>query len=316
MRALRIAICLLLIGPGPIHGQTKPDPEQLFRQGQAHYRVGEFERALQAFKASLHIAHRPSTVFNIAQCHRQLKNPERALFFYKLYLSEWDRINPGHPAPARHEVNRHITELALALQRQESAARESTGARTQSVPPAQLQIKGVVVDGARIVVDGLLKGVSPMLKPIAVRPGRRQLEIHAAGHRPWSRTVAFVSGEEVSVTVQLEPTPKRNAGWLASTLVSVLAFAGAEALAIVYYKKANEHFVDLGPYRSDRNVMIVGHTVAGALLAFAGTSLYLYLRSDRSPPTRTDASPYRRALTNIAISPAPDGVRAHALFRF
>ncbi len=60
-----------------------------FVQGQTLYRQGKFGAALIAFQeAARHIKH-PSVTINMAQCHRNMRRHKKALFFYKLYLTQW-----------------------------------------------------------------------------------------------------------------------------------------------------------------------------------------------------------------------------------
>lgn len=57
-----------------------------FRAGQNAYEAGEYEGALKAFSEAYGLQPVPGLLFNIAQCHRQLGNYERAAVFYQQYL--------------------------------------------------------------------------------------------------------------------------------------------------------------------------------------------------------------------------------------
>jgi hypothetical protein len=70
----------------PSNGSTK-EARRLAQAGQTAYDLGNFEEALQDFSKSYELAGKPGLLFNIAQCHRQLKNFERAAFFYRRFLS-------------------------------------------------------------------------------------------------------------------------------------------------------------------------------------------------------------------------------------
>jgi len=84
---------------------------RLFEQAETQYRLGNFDSALRAYQAALERRPDPSLVFNIAQCFRQLKNRERAVFYYRLFLSDWERANPGITPPNEAEVRQFIKEL-------------------------------------------------------------------------------------------------------------------------------------------------------------------------------------------------------------
>jgi tetratricopeptide (TPR) repeat protein len=59
-----------------------------FERAQQHYSLGEFEAALAHFRAAYQAAPHPDLLFNIAQCHRNLGESARAIFFFERYLSE------------------------------------------------------------------------------------------------------------------------------------------------------------------------------------------------------------------------------------
>lgn len=57
-----------------------------FLKGQKAYAAGEYEKALAAFSEAYGLQPVPGFLFDIAQCHRQLGNYERAAVFYQQYL--------------------------------------------------------------------------------------------------------------------------------------------------------------------------------------------------------------------------------------
>ncbi|MBZ4375797.1 tetratricopeptide repeat protein [Corallococcus sp. AS-1-6] len=92
-RALSLALALALGTPVPAVAQdaaasaTEDAARERFSEGNLAYDLGEFDRALKAFSEAYRLKPLPAFLFNIAQCHRQLKNPSRAAFFYRRYLS-------------------------------------------------------------------------------------------------------------------------------------------------------------------------------------------------------------------------------------
>ena len=82
------------------HGQPKKvetDEQKarvLFADGQKAYDVGEFERALTLYSDAYKLKSLPGFLFNIAQCHRQLGNFERASFFFGRFI---DNSKPAAP---------------------------------------------------------------------------------------------------------------------------------------------------------------------------------------------------------------------------
>ncbi|MBW2731620.1 MAG: hypothetical protein JRH20_04455 [Deltaproteobacteria bacterium] len=95
--------------------QAKAQAHALFQRGSVAYKLGRFNEALEHFRGVAGLVNRPSVLFNIAQCHRQMSQDKKAHFSYQLYLSEWERLHPGQPAPFQQEVMSHITKLAERL---------------------------------------------------------------------------------------------------------------------------------------------------------------------------------------------------------
>lgn len=97
---------------------------QLYQEGEQHYRIGQFDKALQQYETALKLAARPNIMFNIGQCYRQLRQPAKALFYYKLFLSEWKRQHPQDPDPlVFREVHKHIVQLTAELRAREAQHR-------------------------------------------------------------------------------------------------------------------------------------------------------------------------------------------------
>ena len=82
-----------------------------------HYKLGRFDEALTEYSKAYELFPAPPLLFNLGQCHRELKNCTRALFFFESYLHE----EPD--ARDRRLVEALITDCRLATQRQERADR-------------------------------------------------------------------------------------------------------------------------------------------------------------------------------------------------
>jgi tetratricopeptide (TPR) repeat protein len=89
-----VVLSLLLLCPGSIHAdQELARARKLFREGEIHFNLGEFEKAKEKFSAAYRVKQIPAFLFNIGQCHRQLGNCERAVFYFRQFL----RYQPGSP---------------------------------------------------------------------------------------------------------------------------------------------------------------------------------------------------------------------------
>jgi len=65
----------------------------IFDQGQTHYKLGRFDKALIAYTRAYQLLPLAGFLFNIGQCHRLLGRYKQAIHFYKGYLRE----TPGAP---------------------------------------------------------------------------------------------------------------------------------------------------------------------------------------------------------------------------
>ena len=66
----------------------KVEARKLFDQATEQYKVGKFAEALVGYEAAYALFKAPAFLFNIAQCHFQLQNWDRAVFFFQSYLRE------------------------------------------------------------------------------------------------------------------------------------------------------------------------------------------------------------------------------------
>jgi Tetratricopeptide repeat len=97
-RVLRATALLLIVGAffgaffGPATAladdHAKVEARAEVEKAQLHYKLGRFEEALQSYARAYELFSAPALLFNIGQCHKKLKNFERAIFFFEGYLRE------------------------------------------------------------------------------------------------------------------------------------------------------------------------------------------------------------------------------------
>jgi tetratricopeptide repeat protein len=113
MKSNRLLAWTLLaaFAASPAHAD-KARAKQLYTDGRKAYDLGKFAEAADLFEKGF--AEQPDAVFlyNLGQCHRQLGNNDRALFFYRGYL----RNKPD--AENRAQVEQLIADLEKARQTQ------------------------------------------------------------------------------------------------------------------------------------------------------------------------------------------------------
>jgi len=95
---------------------NRPAARELLVEGAKAFRLGDFDKAIESFKKSYDLYPDPIALYNIAQVYRQQKNHDKALFFYRQYLSE----APNAPDKAR--IQQRITELQDIIAAQKAVA--------------------------------------------------------------------------------------------------------------------------------------------------------------------------------------------------
>ncbi len=299
---LRLLVVLTLVLPPAAALADKAKARASFIQGQTLYRQGKFQQALEAFREAARHTRHPSITVNMAQCHRNLNQPKKALFFYKLYLSQWKRQYPDKPVTYEAEVKVHIRKLSERIQREQAR-------RLATSPTGHIRVLGVMVGRAQILVDDAPRGVTPLARPIKVTAGKHVVRVEAEGFHPWRGKVTVKAGAEVPVQVELKPITvrRRSTGWLVATLGTLALAAGAEAVAIAYTLEANDYFEHTEPYHDTRDMAVAMHAVAGTLAAGGIAFLALYLTSGREVPVTT---------TSAAVVPLPGGAAVCLGVRF
>src|SRR5437764_93903 len=85
--ALGLALAML-----PATASRAEAPKQvahhLFERATIAYKLGRFEEALVLYSKAYEAFPLPALLFNIGQCHKMLKNHERAIFFFRGFLQD------------------------------------------------------------------------------------------------------------------------------------------------------------------------------------------------------------------------------------
>ena len=153
---------VLLAGPGAARAENGRDAARAhFRRAEKAFSLGKFQQALEQYEAAYGLRPLPGLLFNMGQCHKNLGNGERAIFFYERYIEV-----------AQDDSRREMVESLIAEERdrlgQAAPAAPSAGARGAS--PA-----GVAAD----VVDPAPTNSQSLAALIASPPA--QVRTHATG---------------------------------------------------------------------------------------------------------------------------------------
>jgi tetratricopeptide (TPR) repeat protein len=136
-------------------------PEEAARRhherGTSLYNLGQFEEAINEYRRGYEQKADPVFLYNIAQAYRQLGAPDKALFFYKRYLTT------APEAPNRRQVESVVADLeklVAAEQRSRSPA-----------PPEPLSGATAPADSAAFVEPGADASGLPRDRPVWHRWG-------------------------------------------------------------------------------------------------------------------------------------------------
>jgi tetratricopeptide (TPR) repeat protein len=91
------------------HVEKTDRSHDLFESGLAHYNLGEYQQAIDAFKEGYRLVPLPLFLFNIAQSYRRLGEPAKAMEFYQTFL----KVDPQ--SPIRASARQYLVELKAQL---------------------------------------------------------------------------------------------------------------------------------------------------------------------------------------------------------
>jgi tetratricopeptide (TPR) repeat protein len=86
LRAAAVVAVAVAFIPTAAHAVDKDKAREEYREATHHYDFGEYQQALDGFKAAYQDYEDPAFLFNIAQCHRALGHKQEAITFYKSYF--------------------------------------------------------------------------------------------------------------------------------------------------------------------------------------------------------------------------------------
>src|ERR1700690_3520854 len=126
MRAVRLRACLVapmlavvLLATGVEPRSARADDAQqareLFTQGNTFFDLGQFDKAIDAWQKGYQLKNDPGFLYNIAQAYRVTEDTQKAIFFYRRYLSNAPK------AHNRAEVEQKIEALQKQLAVQDQA---------------------------------------------------------------------------------------------------------------------------------------------------------------------------------------------------
>jgi len=110
-----VAIALMASGATTARADDAQKARELFTQGNTYFDLGQFDKAIGAWQDGYQLKNDPGFLYNIAQAYRTMGDAQKAIFFYKRYLSNSPK------ARNRSEVEQKIEALQKQLSAQEQA---------------------------------------------------------------------------------------------------------------------------------------------------------------------------------------------------
>src|SRR5262245_44893353 len=127
-----LATLVLLLLAGRAHAaKGEKEARSLFQRAEMSFNLGKFPEALADYQAAYEAKPLPGFLFNIAQCYRNMGNPERARFFYRRYLA----LDPR--SSNRRLVEDLIEEMTRLMDKQAAAPAQTATQAPPPPPPAE-----------------------------------------------------------------------------------------------------------------------------------------------------------------------------------
>ena len=185
----RLLILATFLGAPSLAAQSesaKREARERFDRGLRLFNQGDDGGALAEFRRAYELIPHPLVLYNTGVVLAAMRRPVEA-------LDALDRLlaSPGDVSADRLEHARRL--------RAEQSARVAELAITSNVA------------GARIEIDGVEVGQTPLAEPLKVASGERVVALIAPGHAPSRRRVTVAGGRRATLDVKLDPVEGRLA---------------------------------------------------------------------------------------------------------
>ena len=124
-------IFVVLFRPAEVQANDKTkmvQAKEIFEKAETDYRLSRFEEALDNYKKAYELYPAADFLFNIGQCHRNLKQYEKAIFSFEAYVRD------SKSAKAKLRVEKLIKELKRAQANQAVNSKPPPQGKQESNP--------------------------------------------------------------------------------------------------------------------------------------------------------------------------------------
>jgi len=174
--------------PPPSTKKTAPDPAtlaeamKLFKHGNELRRAGDFAGALMLYNKSRALVPSVPNTLNAALCLSKLGRDAESFELYESLLTKLGaKLSVARADAIRAEVARLLPKLG------------------------SIHVNSNVV-GARLVIDGRVRGTLPLLTPVRVKPGNHVVKVFKELYEPFETLISgLAAGEMKTVRADLQP---------------------------------------------------------------------------------------------------------------
>jgi hypothetical protein len=204
MRAVIVAFSVLLAAtcPAVAKAQTSPpslseslsgEAKQAYDSAKLLFEDGDAAGAITKFRRAHELSKDPRLLWNMAVCEKELRHYAAAARLVNQYLEE-----------GAGKISAESRQSALATQ--EALRGFYSELTLDKLPP-----------GARVTIDGVSAGTSPLRGPIPVDLGRRRIRVERDGYEPFERQLEVPGSTPISLEVVLTPAQTSAALSIKST---------------------------------------------------------------------------------------------------
>ncbi len=300
-RGLRMLASFLLVAFAlsmPGHAQAgKAEAKKYFRKAEKLYKLGKFEKALEHYSKAYDEWDRPAFLFNIGQCHMELKNYEMATFFFEGYLRE----KPNAPDAG-------MVENRLALAQQAAQKETAVAAAIRKVEEEKRRLEQEKqLDRERLERERLAEKKRNQDEESRVRRKEEAAALAAVTAKPVkTETPPAVAMLEKPATAEPAITHTEDTSFFRTPGIAPIvlwAGGGAGLLAgIVFGTKANGHYKnatdpkfiggqhEVSAGETSDLIANIGFAVGGAAAA-TGVILWLFFPEEEQPAVAVGPGP-------------------------
>jgi tetratricopeptide (TPR) repeat protein len=127
-------LCRPLVARGGHDARRRGEAKAEVERAEVQYKLGRFDEALERYSRAYELVNAPGLLFDIGQCHRNLRSYERAIFFFQEYLREETR--PERRALANQLIAESKGELEKQRQRPSEPDEGGAHGRTAGAVPS------------------------------------------------------------------------------------------------------------------------------------------------------------------------------------